>query len=251
MGLIYGTKRLTSRCSDCGYFCHGTIDFCPQCKQLDLLSKQPNVNYPSASSKSLDSSIAGYAFGIFFLLGLVLFLIDLVVGLLKDMFRWIANFFNSLWDVAISPFVFVSNFTGMSVGLSAIVVFGVLGGLTLFGTNSNNNSKESKSAGTNRSRPAGRPRAAKVERIERNRRLKGESVFDEERPVRKSVVNQKKKIKKEEVVANKGAGSKNKSATQSRKVSGITELEKTKNLVKVHTTGKPTNKFSSATKKQK
>ncbi len=142
MGIRLGTDRLTSECTECGYFCNGTITDCPQCKQIALLQQQSNHNYSYESSNSrLSESDLKYIFlfiGAILLLGLIAFIFELI----RSIFAFISKLFEAVWGAIKSPFYFFSEVTGASISTS-IIFIALAAALIFFGLskNKNNSSK--------------------------------------------------------------------------------------------------------------
>jgi hypothetical protein len=130
----YEFNKDRSQCTRCGYTCPGnSIYSCPQCQQLELLKRQNHST--SGSSGGFESSLIGYAIGAVLLMAFIGFLLELASAIIN----FIVDALNALWNLILTPFVFVAKNTGLSVGFSALIMFGALAALLIYVFSSQNN----------------------------------------------------------------------------------------------------------------
>jgi hypothetical protein len=176
MTMTYDSDYHRSRCLECGYACPGHIVSCPQCKQLELLKRQ--AGSASGSSGGFESSLIGYGIGAVVLVAIIGFLLELAYAVIK----FIVDALNALWNLILTPFVFVANVTGLSVGFSALLMFGGLAAFLIYAFSSN----ESDAGAPKKVKPrrsnsnANRQKENSSKPLARKRRFKSEAVLDKE-----------------------------------------------------------------------
>ena len=177
MTMDYEFNKDRSRCSRCGYTCPGTLIYsCPQCQQLELLKRQNHS--ASGSSGGFESSLIGYAIGAVVLIAFIGFLLELASAVIN----FIVDALNALWNLILTPFVFVAKNTGLSIGFSALIMFGALVALLIYVFSSqNNDADKAKNVKPRRSNSTAKSRDGNSSKpVARKPRLKREAALDKD-----------------------------------------------------------------------